>query len=148
MSERGWDQAALARAANVNQAQVTRWLGEGVKPSIEAIRRVCRALGRDMREGLIVTGTMTERELGIAYSPSGPTEIPQRLPDIHHFSDVELLAEIRRRLIVANRLRMVGLEDEQTVGEQLGTDEVSFDTSTRPPAGAEDESAGRPGAQD
>jgi len=105
MSERGWDQADLAHAANVNKTQVTRWLGEGVTPSV----------------------------------------------DIHHFSDVELLAEIRRRLIVASRLRTLSLVNDQldVGGEQQGTDEIEFDTSTtRPIVDAEDEAAGYPGAQD
>lgn len=84
----GLKMSPLARAIGVNRSLVYRWLdGEGAQPEVKSVRAVCRALGVDAREGLIAAGHFDADELRYgAYS------------DIQHFSDIELLNDLLRRM--------------------------------------------------
>lgn len=109
----GWTNSVLANAADIDRSLVGRWLDGSTQPTIESVRAVCRALHRDIREGLVAAGIFTEDEMKVS-APAAP--------DIRMISDEELLAEVGRRM-ARGRLRVAAAEvDVVDVGEQTGVD--------------------------
>ncbi len=94
----GWTPRVLATHAEVDQSAVGRWINEGKLPTIDAIRRVCKALHRDIREGLVAADYFTGSELGLDH----PVPVP---PDPALLDDEELLFEVERRMRARRVLR-------------------------------------------
>ncbi len=55
----------LAQATGINKAVILRWAHSAgpVTPTNEAVRKVCAALGRPIREGLVAAGLFTAEEM-------------------------------------------------------------------------------------
>lgn len=84
-----WDNGAdLARAANVNQANISRYLNGATRPTIDNARAIARAIGRPLLEVLVEGGALTPGEAG---QPVAAKVDPASL------SDTDLVAEIVRR---------------------------------------------------
>ena len=84
----GWNNTDLAQAGHFDRSLVGRWLNEGKQPSVESVRAVCKAIKRDIKEGLAAAGIVTEEEMAVQ----------ERQPDLRRVSDAKLLAEIGRRM--------------------------------------------------
>jgi transcriptional regulator with XRE-family HTH domain len=64
----------LADAIGVANSTVFRWRAKGARPDIAQLRQLVGALRTDLRTLLVVSGTLTERELGGAVGRADPLE--------------------------------------------------------------------------
>lgn len=99
---RGWSNTDLATAGDFDRSLIGRWINEDKQATIESIRAVCKAFGRDIREGLIAAGLFTPAELRV--SLPGP-------PDVGLLSDAELIMEVARRMN-----RRTGDQEQDSLG--------------------------------
>jgi hypothetical protein len=90
---RGWTNTDLAHAGDFDRSLVGRWINEDKQASIDSIRSVCRAFGRDIREGLIAAGLFEPDELRVAMAGT---------PDTGLLSDEQLLLEVAARMARGN----------------------------------------------
>jgi transcriptional regulator with XRE-family HTH domain len=86
-----WTNADLADAAGLDRSLVGRWINGEAQPTVTSVRKVCKAIRRDIREGLEESGLLTRAELRRT-GDTGKLEL-------NMFNDDELLDEMRRRLI-------------------------------------------------
>lgn len=85
-----WTNSYLADEADLDRSLVGRWINGTAQPTVDSVRRVCKAFRRDIREGLIAAGLLTRAELH-------RTSPDERTP-LNMFNDDELLRDLRRRL--------------------------------------------------
>lgn len=92
----GWRPADLARSIEVSESSVSRWL-HGAVPSADRVRAVARVIGRSEAEAMHIAG------YGAATTERVEVQIGAR-----DLSDVELLAEIKRRFEHPGSPRLFG----------------------------------------
>lgn len=115
-----WTNAYLADAASLDRSLVGRWIHGEAQPSVDSVRKVCRAIRRDFREGLVESGLMTKAELRY---PGDRSKTP-----LNMFDDDALLADLRRRLY-----RSPGMtHDVVTVTETQGVDSATWTEQSGP----------------
>lgn len=128
----GWNNTDLGQHGGFDRSMVGRWLNEGKQPTVESVRAVCRALKRDIKEGLVAAGIVTEAEMGT----------PPRLLviDLRRVNDRDLLLEVGRRMTRGHTGDYTVLED--SLGEVLqapGQPEGSVFTLAREPEDDEED---------
>jgi transcriptional regulator with XRE-family HTH domain len=90
LDELGWRRSDLTnRAPGVNKDRLSKWLRSEEVPRLEAIRRVCAALGVPAVQGMVAAGHLRPEDVGATVL---------QLPDVWRPSKRELLEEIARRI--------------------------------------------------
>lgn len=101
----GAPQVAIARAAGVDPATISRWKkGVGGQPSATSVIQVCRQYGRSPVEGLIVAGHLAADDV---------ERVVELGTDLGAVGDRDLLREIARR--------MQGVRDEDAGATKSST---------------------------
>jgi transcriptional regulator with XRE-family HTH domain len=127
LASRGWSNSQLSDRADVNRSLIGRWLSGETLPEIDSIRRVCQALGTDIREGLIRAEIFTAREMNLT---------DDGRPDLTMIRDEDLVAELQRRLqqCDGNHDQHPVLMDSATFDEQTAPDSSAIHDEEPPPA--------------
>jgi transcriptional regulator with XRE-family HTH domain len=118
-----WTNAYLADSAGLDRSLVGRWINEEAYPSVDSVRKVCRAIRRDIREGLEASGLLTRAELRRT-GDTGKLEL-------NMFDDDELLEEVRHRLTRVPGTRIIEHETA-TVAEASGADSAAWTEQDAP----------------
>lgn len=77
-AERGLEttNAAIARAAGIDQSALSRWLTEQNRPSVEGLRQLSTVLGVRLGDLMVAAGMATPTELGMSGAPPQPLPPP------------------------------------------------------------------------
>ncbi|MEU6267666.1 helix-turn-helix domain-containing protein [Saccharopolyspora shandongensis] len=113
LERKGWRPSDFADQAGIGRSAVSRWINEGYQPNIPNARAAADVLGVSLLEILVQSEQLSEEE-ATAYRPGREPERPNsrgnaaafRSKVLAEVSDVELAAEVTRRLTSARRRRM------------------------------------------
>jgi transcriptional regulator with XRE-family HTH domain len=116
LDARDWNQADLARHAEVHPTLVSRWLKGAVEPGIDNCRAIAGALCRPVLEVLVAAGILIEEE---ARQPLDAKDAPARRGgplDVSVLTDDQLVAEVRRRMRVVDGARPMTRAEAEAPG--------------------------------
>lgn len=96
--EREWTQEQLEDASGVSRQTIIRYeSGKAAAPKPDELRRVCAALGLDLRDVVVALGYVTREELGL---PPQPATVPQILRDIARTLNAPQIAETSKQSLL------------------------------------------------